>query len=26
MGAFVDLVNGKEIHRLPRQKDGVRCN
>ena len=25
MGAFVDLVNGKEIHRLPRQKDGVRC-
>ncbi len=25
MGAFVDLINGKEIERLPKQKNGVRC-
>ena len=25
MGAFVDLVNGKEVQRLPKQKSGVRC-
>jgi len=25
MGAFVDLINGKEIQRLPKQKNGVRC-
>jgi len=25
MGAFVDLINGKEIERLPKQEIGVRC-